>query len=264
MPARIPAPIPARIPSTGSAATALSTNDLARVAGLVGEPARSAMLLALMDGRALTANELARGAGVAASTASRHLALVVDGGLLVAPAAGRHRYHRLASPQVAATLEGLMQLASRPAPARLPIVTGPRDAAMRQARTCYDHLAGRLGVAIAEHLAVTGAIELDLQAVQVTPALPAELARIGLELPADATAARAAAMLSCRPCMDWAERRPHLAGAAATRLCRHLFERGWLRRAATARSVGITGDGARHLGAWLGARRWSWVVDARA
>ena len=124
----------------------MNTNRIAHVAALVGEPARTCMLLALMDGRALTARELAEAARVSPATASRHLALLVEVGLLALDRQGRHRYHRLASPEVARLLEGLMQLAA-PAPGTArPVATGPRDAALRTARTCYDHLAGRLGV----------------------------------------------------------------------------------------------------------------------
>ena len=232
----------------------MNTNDIARIAGLVGEPARTRMLVELIDGRALTAGELARAAGITAPTASRHLALLVDGGLIIATAQGRHRYHRLASAEVATVLEGLMQLASLDEARRRPVATGPRDARMRRARTCYDHLAGRLGVAVTDHLVAAGAIELDLVGARATVALADELARIDLALPADA------ASQTCRPCMDWAERRPHLAGPLATALCRHALARGWLRRPSGQRGLDLTGEGSRRLGAWLGARRWAEVV----
>ena len=232
---------------------AMNTNDIARIAGLVGEPSRTRMLVELIDGRALTAGELARAAGVTGQTASRHLARLAEGGLIVVAAQGRHRYHRLASAEVAAVLEGLMQLAGLEA-GRRPIVTGPRDARMRRARTCYDHLAGRIGVAVTDHLVEAGAIELDLVGARPTAALADELARIDLVLPADPRS------LGCRPCMDWAERRPHLAGPLATGLCRHLLVRGWLRRADSGRGLDVTGEGSRHLGARLGARRWADVM----
>ncbi|HYE41631.1 MAG TPA: helix-turn-helix transcriptional regulator, partial [Ramlibacter sp.] len=115
----------------------MNTNQVARIAALVGEPARANMLLALMDGRALTAHELAAAAHVGAPAASRHLGLLVEGGLLRVNAQGRHRYHRIASPEVARVLEGIMQLATAASPPRVP-VTGPREEAMRFARTCYD------------------------------------------------------------------------------------------------------------------------------
>jgi DNA-binding transcriptional ArsR family regulator len=118
----------------------MNTNQLARIGGLVGEPARAGMLLALMDGRALTATELATVARIASPTASRHLALLVEAGLLRVRQQGRHRYHELASAEVARMLEGMLQLAVAPPRAPLPL-TGPRDASLRFARTCYDHLA---------------------------------------------------------------------------------------------------------------------------
>lgn len=235
----------------------MNTNDIARTAGLIGEPARTRMLIELIDGRALTAGELARAAGITAQTASRHLALLGEGGLISVTAQGRHRYHRLASAEVAAVLEGVMQLASLDHGRRRPITTGPRDGRMRRARTCYDHLAGRLGVAVTDHLVEAGAIELDLVGARGTASLVEELARIDLVAPVAPAESRA---LACRPCMDWAERRPHLAGPLATQLCAHVLARGWLRRPDGQRGLDLTGEGTRRLGAWLGARRWAEVV----
>ncbi|WP_313561520.1 ArsR/SmtB family transcription factor, partial [Diaphorobacter nitroreducens] len=180
----------------------MNTNQIAHVAALVGEPARTAMLVALMDGRALTARELAEAGRVSAATASRHLGLLVEAGLLVLERQGRHRYHRLASPEVAHLLEGLMQLAVRQATTS-PVVVGPRDAALRQARTCYDHIAGRLGVAIAAHLLEEGAIVFDDDVGgRVTGRAQAVLAPLGLAAQ-DALAAGAARRPPCRPCLDW-------------------------------------------------------------
>jgi len=127
----------------------MNTNQIARIAALVGEPARTGMLVALMDGRALTAHELATAGHVSPATASRHLQLLAESGLLRVERQGRHRYHRIASGDVARVLEGIMQLAAQTAPTAQRVVTGPRDAAMRLARTCYDHLAGLLAVAMA-------------------------------------------------------------------------------------------------------------------
>src|SRR4051812_5815180 len=131
--------------------------SLAQTASLVGDPARANMLIALMDGRALTASELARAAGVTPQTASGHLARLTGAGLLALERQGRHHYHRLASTEVARMLEGIMAVAETTAGAgRRPVVVGPRDAALRAARTCYDHLAGRLGVALADALTGRG------------------------------------------------------------------------------------------------------------
>lgn len=240
----------------------MNTNQIAHIASLVGEPARTGMLLALMDGRALTARELAEAGRVSAATASRHLGLLVEAGLLALERQGRHRYHRLASPEVARLLEGLMQLAVRQAPAPRPVAVGPRDAALRQARTCYDHIAGRLGVAIAAHLLEQGAIAFDDEAGgQVTERAKAVLRPLGLATQ-EALATGAARRPPCRPCLDWSERRPHMAGRLGAMLCVHCLDRGWLRRAAGSRALEITPQGAVALRDWLGVARWSEVVNA--
>jgi DNA-binding transcriptional ArsR family regulator len=194
----------------------MHTNQVARIASLVGEPARTAMLLELMDGRALTANELARAAHVTPQTGSRHLAQLVDGGLLVVEQRGRHRYHRLASAEVARVLEGIMQLAAHQPPPVRTVQPGPRNEAMRLARTCYDHVAGRLGVAITQRLLHDGAVVFDGE-------------------------------------LGWSERRPHLAGRLGRQLCVHCIERGWLRRHSGGRALEITPPGVQALSAWLGA-----------
>lgn len=238
----------------------MNTNQIAHIAALVGEPARTAMLLALMDGRALTAHELAEAGRVSAATASRHLGLLVEAGLLGLERQGRHRYHRLASPEVARLLEGLMQLAVRQAPAPRPVAVGPRDAALRRARTCYDHIAGRLGVAIAAHLLEQGAIAFDDEAGgQVTERAEAVLRPLGLA-PQEVLATGTARRPQCRPCLDWSERRPHMAGRLGAMLCVHCLDRGWLRRTAGSRALEITPQGAVVLRDWMGLGRWGAVV----
>ncbi|MBX3606934.1 MAG: winged helix-turn-helix transcriptional regulator [Piscinibacter sp.] len=234
----------------------MEPHALARVAALIGEPARSAMLLALLDGRALTALELARCGGVAAPTASRHLAQLVEAGLLSVQAQGRHRYHRLASADVARALEALMQV---PVARPMSPATGPRDAALRLARRCYDHLGGRLAVAITEHLLHERALEFDGDAALPLPRLPAVLARLGL---AGADLAAPGRRVLCRPCLDWSERRPHAAGRLGALICSHCVEAGWLRRSAESRVMQITPRGAAALRDWLGLRAWQQVVDA--
>lgn len=229
---------------------------LARIAALIGEPARSAMLLALLDGRALTAHELARCGGIAPPTASRHLAQLVEAGLLAVQAQGRHRYHRLASAEVARVLEALMQLpavAARPRPA-----TGPRDEALRLARRCYDHLAGRLAVAITAHLLHERALEFDGDAALPLPRLPALLAGLGI---ADNALEAPGRRVLCRPCMDWSERRPHAAGRLGALICSHCLAQGWLRRGADSRVMQVTPRGAAALRDWLGLQAWQQVVD---
>jgi len=222
-----------------------SNAQFAEVAALAGEPARAAMLHALMDGRALTATELARVAGVAPQTASGHLARMTTAGLLVPDKQGRHRYHRLASPTVAQMIESIMQVASDLDAARRPL-TGPRDTALRAARTCYDHLAGQLGVALTDAMVGRGYLELAADAGLVTDPGIEFLARIGID--AEMLAARRgkrSGRVLCRACLDWSERRPHLAGALGAALCTHCFDEGWVRRLAGTRAVAITPKGQR-------------------
>ncbi len=249
----------------------MNTNQVARVAGLVGEPARAAMLLELMDGRALTAQELARAGRVTPQTASRHLARLVDSGLLRVEPRGRHRYHRLASADVARLLEGIIQLAAREdGSARRPVVTGPRDSTLRLARTCYDHIAGRLGVALADRLVSEGAIDLDSEAARVLPRAGRVLSRWGVSVAPEPAAGDnrsaaprpvAAQALRCRPCLDWSERRLHLAGPLARRLCAHCLESGWLVRRGNSRALQVTPKGAGAFQAILGMAVWRRVVD---
>jgi DNA-binding transcriptional ArsR family regulator len=212
----------------------------AEIAALAGDPARASMLHALMDGRALTASELARAAGVAPQTASGHLNKMTVAGLIVAQSQGRHRYHRLASPAVARMLESIMQVAAGLEPARR-IVVGPREAALRTARTCYDHLAGRLGVALADAMVARGYVELGHDGGLLTEAGAALLHRLGIDAAALAgTPGRRTARVMCRPCLDWSERRPHLAGAVGAALCAHCLGHGWVRRIDGTRAVAIT------------------------
>jgi DNA-binding transcriptional ArsR family regulator len=230
----------------------MNTNQMARVGALMGEPARAAMLLALMDGRALTANELAAAAHIAPATASRHLSLLVEGGLLRVNAQGRHRYHQLASAEVARVLESMMQLAAAHRPVT-PVVTGPRDATMRFARTCYDHLAGRLAVAVADHLVEQRAIVIVDDTAVLTDRADAAFAALGFVPKAGGPPG---ARVACRPCLDWGERRVHLAGRLGALLCSHCLEHGWLLRKPKSRALELTGSGATAFRDWLGVRRW--------
>jgi len=227
----------------------------AEVAALAGDPARAGMLHALMDGRALTASELAHVAGIAPQTASGHLARMTAVGLLSVEKQGRHRYHRLASPAVAQMMESIMQVASDLEPTRRPLRVGPRDAALRAARTCYDHLAGRLGVALADALVAGGYAELAHDAGLVTDAGMELLDRIGIDV--DALSARRgnrSPRILCRPCLDWSERRPHLAGAVGAALCTLGFKSGWIRRINGTRAVAVTPKGERIFREQLGLR----------
>ncbi|WP_374310446.1 ArsR/SmtB family transcription factor [Dongia sp.] len=223
-------------------------SNLAEIASLVGDPARANMLAALMDGRALTATELAYVAGVGASTASAHLAKLEAAHLLSVVKQGRHRYFRLASPLVSRMLEGIMTFAAIDAPQRFQPRT-TNDAAMRLARTCYDHLAGRLGVALADALVARGHVVLGEDAGEVTPSGRAALADLGI---APAALGHKHARVFCRPCLDWSERRPHLAGAIGAALASHCFEQHWIEHIRDSRAVRITPAGRLGLGKSFG------------
>lgn len=222
----------------------VSTNQIAEIGLLVGEPARAAILGALMDGRALTATELSRVAGVTPQTASSHLARLTAAELVTVQKQGRHRYHRLARPEVARMLEGMMQIAATngSTPKRR-VVTGPRDAAMQRARTCYDHFAGRLGVAISDQLIATGAVELDSESGLLTAKGTALLDGYGIEI----SGTRKSSRPVCRPCLDWSERRPHIAGKLGAAICSHYFDKGYVRRRNGTRALEITPPGQRAL-----------------
>jgi len=217
------------------------TAALAETAALVGDPARASMLMTLMDGRALTASELARAAGVTPQTASGHLARLCTAGLLSIQRQGRHHYHRLASPAVAHMLETIMDVAQDNAAAtRRPVVTGPRDRAMRAARTCYDHLAGQLSVQLADCLAERGHVELSPEGGAVTPEGLAFFQEFGLEL---CGGGKPGARVFCRPCLDWSERRLHIGGTLGAALATRCFTLNWLRRQEDSRALLVTPAG---------------------
>ena len=209
------------------------TSRMASVAALLGDPARANILNALMDGRALTAKELAYAARVSPPTASGHLARLTDAGLLAAAKQGRHRYFRLASPLVGQMLESIMAVAG-PEPRRAAWRGGD---ALRTARTCYDHLAGRLGVALADALADAGHVALSHDGGEVTDRGHAFLCDFGAKAPAGKR-------VFCRPCLDWSERRPHIAGCLGAALASRCMELDWIKRPCDSRAVSITAAGA--------------------
>jgi DNA-binding transcriptional ArsR family regulator len=217
--------------------------DVAPVAALLGDPARARMVQALHDGRALPAGELARRARVAASTASEHLARLVDGGLLAVERTGRHRYFRIAGPDVAHAVEALAAIAPPRHPRTLREAT--IGDALAEARTCYDHLAGRLGVALADALVAGGAVVDAGDRFALGPEAPRVLERLGI----DALPKRRPPVLRC---LDWSERRPHVAGALGAALCAHALASGWVERLPTSRAVRVTPAG-REAFASLGA-----------
>jgi DNA-binding transcriptional ArsR family regulator len=208
---------------------------IATTAALLGDPARANILAALMDGRALTAKELAYAAHVTPQTASGHLTKLADGGLLTAAKQGRHRYYRLASPLVGQMLEGVMAV-SGPEPPRATVWRGGE--ALRTARTCYDHLAGRLGVALADALTACGHVTLGTDGGEVT-----EQGRRFLDQFGASPTAEQRGRVFCRPCLDWSERRPHLAGRVGAALTARCFDLGWIVRQRDTRAVALTRAG---------------------
>jgi DNA-binding transcriptional ArsR family regulator len=210
---------------------------LAEIGALVGDPARANILSALADGRALTAGELAYVAGVSPQTASGHLAKLADAKLLAVTKQGRHRYYRLATPLVGRMLESIMAVAADAPPRYRP--AGKFDAALRFSRTCYDHFAGRLGVGLADRLCAQGHVVLGEDGGEVSEAGSVFLSRFGL----DFDALRRQRRIYCRPCLDWTERRPHLAGAVGAALAARCFDLGWVRRKRDSRALTITERG---------------------
>jgi len=215
--------------------------ELAEVGALVGDPARANILCALLDGRALTATELAFSAGVSPQTASGHLAKLTDGKLLDVVKQGRHRYFRLSGPHVGRMLEGIMDVAAMGPPRFRP--RSKREEAWRKARTCYDHLAGQLGVGLADHLCAHNHLVLADEGGEVTESGAAFLTKFGVDL----TRLQAGKRVLCRPCLDWTERRPHLGGAVGAALAKRCFELGWIERMRDIRGLKITPKGERGL-----------------
>jgi DNA-binding transcriptional ArsR family regulator len=215
---------------------------MASVAALLGDPARANILTALMDGRALTAKELAFAAHVSPSTTSGHLARLTDAALLAVEQQGRHRYLRLASPLVGQMLESVMAVAG---PELRPAGKWRGGEALRTARTCYDHLAGRLGVALADALAGAGHVALTHDGGEVTEQGHVFLRDFGAE-------PVASKRVFCRPCLDWSERRPHIAGRLGATLATRCLGLGWIERQRDSRAVTITTAGARGFAATFG------------
>jgi DNA-binding transcriptional ArsR family regulator len=226
----------------------LAAADVVPIAALIADAARSSMLWALSDGRALTAGELARIAGVTPATASEHLAKLMAGGLVTGERHGRHRYYRLIAPEVVAAMEALA-VAARPAPARS-AGEAYSGKLLRFARTCYDHLAGFVGVAITEALLERDALRLDGRAYVVTARGGSCFAELGIDVDALRSGRRALA----RACLDWSERRYHLAGALGACLCERLIALGWLERQPGTRALRVTNTGRRALQRSFGVR----------
>ena len=218
--------------------------DIAMVASLVGDPARANMLTALMDGRALTASELAQEAGITPQTASSHLAKLEAGGLLEPEKQGRHRYYRLADPDVAGVLEGLAGLAARAGHMR--VRTGPKDPALRRARICYDHLAGDLGVQMLDSMKAQKLVRQKKQEIELT-AEGTRFLEKQLQITPDMLAHPRRPV--CKACLDWSERRHHLAGTLGAALMTRFTELKWASRDSTpgSRVINFSHHGERRF-----------------
>lgn len=217
------------------------TSDIVTVGALIGQPARARMLLLLLDGRGRTATELAEAAGITGATASFHLGQLVDGQLVRVKRQGRHRYFRLAGPDIAKLLESMLTVAGEPKRSEKPF--GPGSTAMRRARMCYDHMAGNLGIGLTDSLIQSGALIEDGENFLLTYAGERQLENFGI----DVAEVRRKRRHFARTCIDWSERRPHLAGALGAAIANRIFELDWARREPEGRTVYLTAAGQRGL-----------------
>jgi len=222
--------------------------NIVGIAALIGEHARADVLTALMADRALTATELATVAGVTKQTISAHLAKLVDAGLVAVETQGRHRYFRLADRDVAHLIESLMGVAFRTGAMR--VRASPREPALRRARVCYDHLAGEVGVRLYENMLQQHALVPCDDGLRLTRSGERLLRTLKIDMPALLCQKRA----FCRACLDWSERRHHLAGALGAALLARFVELGWMKRAKESRVVMVTTEGERELGNLFVAR----------
>ncbi len=223
--------------------------DIALLGSLIGDPARANMLTALMGGKALTATELAQEAGITPQTASSHLAKLESGGLLTPEKQGRHRYFRISGEEVADALEALMGLAAYAGHNR--VRTGPKDPAMRQARVCYDHLAGDRGVQMFDHLTRRGLISFDDALLALTPKGRRFTEDFGIDLATIGATRRPL----CKACLDWSVRRNHLAGSLGAALLTRFYDLKWARREKDSRVVSFSRRGAEKFDALFGVPR---------
>jgi DNA-binding transcriptional ArsR family regulator len=206
---------------------------IAEIAALVGDPARATMLSALLDGRALTASELAVAAHITPQTASTHLAKLTGAGVLSVVRSGRHRYFRLASPAVMDMIDGIVAVALAGRPRKPPISRQAR--ALDAARVCYDHLAGRLSVDLTDAFVARGFIVPDDEVAEITTVGARFLAKLGIKLPTRRS----------RLCLDWTERRSHIAGALGAAITQRCFDLGWMERVKRSQAVSVTRAGRR-------------------
>ena len=219
--------------------------NISRVAALMGDPARSNMLMSLMDGRALTASELALSSGVTKQTASSHLAKLLDGNLVEREVQGRHHYYRLSDTDVAQAIEALLNVAERGPGKRTR--TGPKDPALRKARVCYDHLAGELGVMMYDRMRENSWLLEEDDTIKVSPKGWNALKKIGVH-PEDLSNTRRP---QCKTCLDWSMRRHHLAGQVGALLLKRILELSWAKRQKSSRVIKFSPTGEQAFRRWL-------------
>jgi DNA-binding transcriptional ArsR family regulator len=221
-----------------------SAIDIANIAGLLADPSRSTMLQALMDRRARTTGELARLAKIAPSTASEHISKLADARLLTVQAQGRHRYWSLAGPEVAKLLEAIMALTPKPVTPPSPSVSSD----LRFLRTCYDHLAGAIAIAIYDQLQVDESLTILDERIELTPAGAKRMRALNIEPDGLGRGRRPLT----RPCLDWTERRHHLAGALGAALLDMFREQSWVTPRREPRALRLTTTGRRELAVHFG------------
>jgi DNA-binding transcriptional ArsR family regulator len=223
--------------------------DIAIVAAMIGDPARANILMALMSGMSLTAAELAREAGVTPSTTSGHVAKLAENGLIVGTRQGRYRHFRIADPDVAHAVEALVAVAARVGHMRTR--PGPRDEAMRRARSCYDHLGGRLAVDLFERWISLHVLRWRGPAVCLTDSGERFLTECGIDVATLACRKRPL----CRTCIDWSERRRHLGGSIGAAILSHAVAMRWAVRDSASRAVNFSAAGESSFVAWYAAKR---------
>ncbi len=215
--------------------------DIALLGSLIGDPARANMLTALMSGKALTARELSVEAGITAQTASTHLAKLESAGLLIRRKQGRHRYFSLADDEVGSVLEAMMGLAAKNGHTRTR--TGPKDPALRKARVCYNHLAGEMGVHLFDSLVAHGAVTEEREVILLTDTGRQRMVEFGINIDGLSQSRRSL----CKSCLDWSNRRTHLAGALGTALLDRFYALKWARRVANSRVIAFSPRGEREF-----------------
>lgn len=216
---------------------------IANVAALIGDPARANILTALMAGKALTVSELAQEAGVTLQTTSAHLSKLLGGGMVAARKQGRHKYFELASSKVADAIEALMGLAADSG--HLRTRTGPRDKALRAARRCYNHLAGSAGVRLYDSLIRRGYLSVEMPGLSLSSDGREFVKRLGIDVDRLSTSR----VPLCRECLDWSERKTHLAGSLGRAFLEHMIEDEWVRLHRNSRAIIFTRRGEQRFGA---------------